>query len=134
MANQDRAWLLAAVGGMLVGLSACAGSASNGEVPSTVPADPAAAPAGSEKNHCKTGEPHHCASDGDKHVCGADHGAAPAPSDPPSAGSAVGSPTPVALDAGVVDGGGVDSGAADAAGPKPVPHTHTHKGGAPHKH
>jgi hypothetical protein len=127
MTNQDRTWLLAAVGGMLVGLSACGSSASSGEVPATVPADPAG-PAGSEKNHCKSGEPHHCATEGGKHVCGAEHGVAPA------ASVAAGAPAEAAAaDAGVSDAGGADGGAADA-GSKPVPHTHTHSDGKPHKH
>ena len=115
---------------MLVGLSGCAGSASSGEVPTTVPADPAASE-GTEKNHCKAGEPHHCASDGDKHVCGAGHEAPPAATVPASVPADGAPPGPAALDAGVSDGGGADGGAKDG-GAKPAPHTHT--GGAPHKH
>jgi hypothetical protein len=123
----DLAWrcVLAAVGGILA--AACGSSTPDAGAPAGAPGD-TGAPAADEKNPCASGEPHHCASEGGKHVCGADH-------HPPPLSTS--SPGPVAVDAGApsgdagtaaVDGGTVDAGAAKGG------HTHTHSDGKPHKH
>ena len=129
METRNRAWLLAAVGGMMAGLCACGGNAPEGEVPTTAPADPA--PPSDGKNHCSAGEPHHCASEGGKHVCSAAHEHGAEPSDAGAAGdgaTADASPTASPVDAGVPSGVKADAGA------KAPGHTHTHSDGKPHKH